>query len=131
MLFRSVMATVDIPLSGWWGGSHAIRRKSLEVENARTELNNLSQKLEIAMQDKWDNLTAAHRKMQIAHEAIAQGKENLRLNRAYYDAGMCTITDLLDAEALYRQAQDDFIAAYGVYRLSESQYLTATGRAFE
>ena len=44
---------------------------------------------------------------------------------------MCTITDLLDAEALYRQAQDDFIAAYGVYRLSESQYLTATGRAFE
>lgn len=129
--FGVVMATVDIPLSGWWGGSHAIRRKSLEVENARTELNNLSQKLEIAMQDKWDNLTAAHRKMQIAHEAIAQGKENLRLNRAYYDAGMCTITDLLDAEALYRQAQDDFIAAYGVYRLSESQYLTATGRAFE
>lgn len=129
--FGAVMATVDIPLSGWWGGSHAIRRKTAALDNARTELDNLSQKLEIEIQDKWDNLTAAHRKMRIAAEAITQSKENLRLNVAYYDAGMSTITDLLEAQALYRQAQDDFIAAYGVMKLSESQYLKSTGRILD
>lgn len=126
--FGGVMVTVSVPISGWWGGSHAIKRKSLELANARTELENLSQKLEIEMADKWDNLTAAHRKMAIAAEAIAQSKENLRLNQAYYEAGMSTITDLLDAQTLHRQAQNDYIAAYGVFKLSEAQYLNATGR---
>ena len=126
--FGGVMVTVSVPISGWWGGSHAIKRKSLELANARTELENLSQKLEIEMADKWDNLTAAHRKMAIAAEAIEQSKENLRLNQAYYDAGMSTITDLLDAQTLNRQALDDYTAAYGVFKLSEAQYLNATGR---
>ena len=126
--FGGVMVTVSVPLSGWWGGSHAIKRKKLELANARTELSNLGQKLEIEMSDKWDNLTAAHRKMELASEAIAQSKENLRLNQAYYDAGMSTITDLLDAQTLYRQAQDDYTGAYGVFKLSEAQYLNATGR---
>lgn len=126
--FGGVMVTVSIPISGWWGGSHAIKRKKFELENARTELSNLGQKLEIEMTDKWDNLTAAHRKMTLASEAIAQSKENLRLNQAYYEAGISTITDLLDAQTLYRQAQDDYTGAYGLFKLSEAQYLNATGR---
>ncbi|MDE5883150.1 MAG: TolC family protein [Muribaculaceae bacterium] len=126
--FGGVMVTVAVPISDWWGGSHAIKRKTLELTNARNELDNLSQKLEIEMADKWDNLTAAHRKMELASEAIAQSKENLRLNQAYYEAGMSTITDLLDAQTLYRQAQDDYVAAYGIFKLSEAQYLNATGR---
>lgn len=126
--FGGVMITVSVPISGWWGGAHAIKRKKLELVNARTELDDLSQKLEIEMSDKWDNLTAAHRKMEIASEAIAQSKENLRLSQAYYDAGMNTITDLLDAQTLYRQSQDDYIAAYGMFKVAEAQYLNATGR---
>lgn len=126
--FGGIMVTVSVPLSGWWGGSHAIKRKSLEVVNARTDLENLGQKLEIEMADKWDNLTAAHRKMLLASEAIAQSKENLRLNRAYYEAGMSTITDLLEAQTLHRQALDDYVTAYGAFRLSEARYLNATGR---
>lgn len=126
--FGGVMVSVSVPISDWWGGSHAIKKKSYEVANARNELENLSQKLEIEMDDKWNNLTAAHRKMAIAHEAISQSKENLRITQAYYEAGMNTITDLLDAQTLYRKAQDDYIAAYGVFKLSEAQYLNATGR---
>ena len=126
--FGGVMVTVSVPISEWWGGSHAIKRKTLELANAREELDNLSQKLEIEMADKWDNLTAAYRKMEIALEAIAQSKENLRLSQAYYDAGMNTITDLLDAQTLHHQARNDYVAAYGVFKVSEAQYLNATGQ---
>lgn len=126
--FGAVMVTVSVPLSGWWGGSHAIRKKSLELENARTELDNLSQKLEIEISDKWDNLTGAWRKMQLSGQDIGQSKENLRITRAYYDAGMNTITDLLDAQTLLVESQNKYISAYGEFRLSISQYLKATGR---
>ena len=115
MLFRS-------------GGSHAIRKKEIAVQVAQNEFSDLSQKLEIEMSDKWNNLTSAHRKMAIAREAIGQSEENLRLNRAYYDAGMCTVTDMLEAEALTRQAEDDFTAAYGAFCVAYDEYLNTTGR---
>lgn len=126
--FGAVMVSVTVPISGWWGGSHAIRKKSIELENARTELNDLTQKLEIEISDKWDNVTGAYRKMNLSHQDIEQSEENLRITRAYYDAGMNTITDLLDAQTLYVESQSNYIAAYGAFRLSVSQYLNATGR---
>lgn len=126
--FGALSVMVTVPISGWWGGSHAIRRKNLELENARLEMADLSRKLEIEMQDKWDDLTAAHRKMQIAHEAIAQADENLRLNRAYYDAGMSTVTDLLDAETSRKEAMTAYVTAYGAFCVARAAYLNATGR---
>ncbi len=41
------MVAVNIPLSGWWGGSHAIRKKEIAVQVAQNEFSDLSQKLEI------------------------------------------------------------------------------------
>lgn len=126
--FGALMVAVNIPLSGWWGGSHAIKRKSLALENARNELTDLGEKLEIGMQDKWNSLTAAHRKMDIACEGVGESSENLRLNRLYYEAGMSTVTDVLEAEASHKESIDSYIAAYGAFCVARSAYLIATGR---
>ncbi|MDE6263135.1 MAG: TolC family protein [Muribaculaceae bacterium] len=126
--FGALQLVVNIPISGWWGGSHAIKRKNLELENAKNEREDLGQMLQINMQNKWDELTAAHRKMELASEAIGQAEENLRLNRIYYEAGTSTITDLLEAEAMARQAHDQYSAAYGDFRTATAAYLNATGR---
>lgn len=126
--FGSLMLAVNIPISGWWGGSHAIKRKELAVKNAQIELDDLSEMIQINMQNKWDDLTAAHRKMEIAAQAIDQSAENLRLNQAFYDAGTGTITDLLDAQTLNQEARDKYIAAYGAFCSARAEYLAATGR---
>lgn len=63
-----------------------------------------------------------------AMEGIEESKENLRLNRLYYEAGMSTTTDVLDAEANYKKSIDEYIAAYGAFRTSRCSYLIATGR---
>lgn len=126
--FGAVFVSVCVPISGWWGGSHSMKKSKIAVENARTNLDDLSQMLCIKMTDAWDNLTAAHRKMSIAKESIAQATENLRLNRNYYDAGIVTITDLLEAQTLYRQSLDQYASAYGSFRTAQAAYLRATGR---
>lgn len=120
--FGALQLVVNIPLSGWWGGSHAIKQKRLDLENARTELSDKSQLLQLNMQNKWDNVTAAHRKMEIAQQSIAQSAENLRLNRLYYEAGTATISDLLEAQTLHRQALDDYSASYGNFRSAIAEY---------
>ena len=53
---------VNIPLSGWWGGAHAIKRKRIASETAEARLNDLSELIEIEMAKAWDDLTAAQRK---------------------------------------------------------------------
>ena len=126
--FGALMVTVTVPLTAWWGGSHAIKRKSIALENARLQFDDLSQKIELEMQDKWNDLTAAHRKMEIAAEGIGQSNENLRLNKLYYEAGMSTITDLLEAEASHKETIDNYIAAYGAFRVARAAYLITTAQ---
>jgi outer membrane protein TolC len=126
--FGALFVSVNVPLSDWWGGSYAIKRKNLALENARTDLADLSQMLQINMQNKWNDLTAAHRKMQIAAESIDQSAENLRMNRNFYEAGTTTITNLLDAQTLYTQSRTGYTTAYGNYRTALAEYLAATGR---
>lgn len=126
--FGALMIAVNIPISGWWGGSHAIKKKDLALKNAETELEDLSEMLEINMQNKWDELTAAHRKMEIASQAIEQSEENLRMNQEFYKAGTVTITDLLDAQTMHQAAEDAYISSYGDFRVAMADYLAATGR---
>lgn len=126
--FGALELGVTVPLTGWWSGAYGIKRKNLELKNAQNELEDFSEQLQIEMQDKWNNLTAAHRKMEIEKLGIEQSAENLYLNRMYYDAGMCTISDLLDAETSHKEAFDRFVAAYGNFCIARAQYLIATGR---
>lgn len=126
--FGALQLAVNIPISGWWGGSHAIKRKKAELATAKSEFEDKSQLLCINMQNKWDEVTAAHRKMEIASKSIEQSAENLRLNRLYYEAGTATITDLLDAQMLNRQSIDKYDSCYGDFRCAIAEYLNATGR---
>lgn len=128
--FGALFIAVNVPLSGWWSGSHEIKKKNLEIQNAQLQLSDGEQMLQIAMIDAWDNLTAAYRKTQTAAEAIVQSRENLRLNQNYYSVGVSTITDLLEAQTLYKRANDQYIAAYADYRLRTTEYLRATAQLF-
>lgn len=126
--FGTIYATVIVPLSGWWGGSHAIRRSALKADMARNEMSEYSELLQVKMMNSWDALNTAYKKIGVALSSIAQADENLRLNENYYRVGTVTITDLLKAQTLYRQSRDQFTDAYGDYQIKTTEYLQATGR---
>lgn len=126
--FAAVMLTVSVPITDWWGGSHMIKKAKIEAQNARIQQEDLSQMLVLKMQNTWDELTAAHRKLKIAYEAIGESTENLRLNENYYIAGVSTISDLLDAQTLYRQSLNRFSEAKADYEIQRFEYLVSTGR---
>ena len=120
--------TVSIPLSGWWGGSHDIRRQRLQLRNAENLRDDQRQLLLIRMVNTWNALTDAYQQVEIALESIAQATENLRLQTDYYHAGTCTMSDLLEAQSLYHQSRDRYVESYAQYAVKRREYLQATGR---
>lgn len=125
--FGMVFATVSVPISDWWGGSHAIKRRKIEQQRAEEQLEDNSELLRIRMQKAWNDVEEAYQQLTIADRSIEQATENLRLNRDYYRAGTSTMNDLLQAQLLYQQAMDKRTDAFADYQNRIIDYRQAIG----
>jgi len=126
--FGMVFATVSVPISDWWGGSHAIKRRKIEHQKAEEQLADNSELLKIRMQKAWNDVEESRQQLQIAQRSIEQAEENLRLNRDYYRAGTSKMSDLLEAQLLYQQSFDRRTDAYADYQNKILAYRQATGQ---
>lgn len=125
--FAMVFATVSIPISAWWGGSHAMKRQKIQLDKAQQQLSDNSEKLIIRMQKAWNDVEEAHHQLAIAQRSIEQAGENLRLNIDYYHAGTSTMSDLLQAQMLHQQALDSRVDAWADYQMKLLEYQQAVG----
>jgi outer membrane protein TolC len=126
--FGIAFVSVSVPISGWWGGSHAIKQKKTNEIIANNTLADNSDLLVINMQHLWNEVEDAYKQIRIAHSSIEQSTENLRLNRNYYSAGMSTMSDLLDAQSLYQQSRDKIVETYSQFQIKMLEYRQATGQ---
>ena len=126
--FGMVFASVSVPISDWWGGSHAVKRKKIAQQQAEEQLVDNSQLLKIRMQNAWNNVEEARQQLQIAQRSIEQAEENLRLNRDYYKAGTSKMSDLLEAQLFYQQSLDRRTDAFADYQNKLLEYRQATGQ---
>lgn len=120
--FGMVFATVSIPISSWWGGSHALKRKRLAAQKAREELESNAQLLDIRRRKAWNDVLEAQSQLRLATGTIAQAEENLRVQRECYQAGTITISDLLQAQLIVQQACDRQTDARTRLRMSMVEY---------
>lgn len=124
----AIFATVSVPISSWWGGSHAIKRKKLAEQTAREQLEDNSEQLIIRMEKDWNDVEDAYKQLALAKKSIEQSEENLRLNNDFYRAGTTTMSEVLDAQQYYQQARDSYVEAYSDYRTKIEEYKVATGK---
>ena len=66
----------------------------------------------------------------MAQTAIEQAEENFRLNRELYDEQMATTTDVLDAQTLLTQAQNNYYNALNDYHIAKAKLERAIGKEF-
>ncbi len=125
--FGMIFATVSIPLSNWWGGSHAIKRKKIAQQQAIDQRDDNAELLTIRMQKAWNDVEEAYQQLHIAERSIRQAEENLRLSRNCYQAGTTTMSDLLEAQMLYQQSLDKHTDAFADYQNKILAYKHAVG----
>ncbi len=126
--YGMVFATVSVPISDWWGGSHNIKRRKIEYLQAQEQLADNAELLKIRMQKAWNNVEEAYKQLLLAQRSIEQAQENLRLHRDYYRAGISRMSDLLEAQLLYQQSLDKHTDAFANYHNKLLEYRHSTGQ---
>lgn len=117
-----VFATLSVPISDWWGGSHAVKKAKLQRMQAENDRMEAQEKLAIDIQSAWNNMEEAYKQIDIAKASVASAKENLRMQRIFYGAGTTTMTDLLDAVTLYTQTESQLVASCATYQMKVAEY---------
>lgn len=126
--FGMIFATVSVPLTDWWGGSHAIRKQKLQLKAAEYTRQDTNEKLLLQMQKLWNELEEAYKQAKISEESVKTAEENVRLSTDYYQVGTETLSDLLNAQSLLQQSRDQYTDDYTNYLIKRTEYLQATGR---
>ncbi len=109
-------ATITIPLTGWGETAHKIKEHNMRIEKARLMQTDLSQKLNLQNEQAYDVLTESIQLM-LQHETAEQmAKDNYEISLMNYEAGICTMSELLESQALLLKAENDYTDACINYR---------------
>lgn len=126
--FGMVALTVNVPLFHWGEGLKKIRKAKYELHNAQLDLQKNTRLLSIEARQAVQNVTDGYNMVETARLGDQQGQENLRVMTEQYQNGLCTLTDLLDAQTQWQQAQSNLIEAQTQYKIYETEYLRVTGK---
>ena len=120
------LGSLSIPITAWWGGSHAIKRRKMALQQSQNILQQTREQLAIDIESAWSSLQESYKQIEIARTGVAQAQENLRLSLNGYKAGTEILTNLLEAETLNRKMQDGLSSAIADYQIKKSNYIRKT-----
>ena len=122
------MLSVKIPIFHWGENRKKVSKARFELRNSELELQKNTRLLSIEVQQSIRNVQDGFQMIQTAEKGLQQAKENLRVMQNRYAASMAPLTDLLDAQSQWQQAESNLIEAQTQYKIFETQYLRATGK---
>ena len=123
-----VFGSVNIPISGWWEGSHKMKERRLKEEQNRNTVADNIEKLLLQMQQARNTLDEAYQQMQLAKISIRQAEVNLKVCHDNYVAGIINISDLLEAQALAQSSNENMITIQCNFHIAKAKYLQLIGK---
>ena len=121
-----VFGTVQVPLTAWWGGSHAIRRQKMALQQSQNQLADAREQLTIDIKASWSSLQEARKQIDIARASVDEATENLRMSMDKYRMGTEILSDLLESETLLRKSQNLLSQARADYMVKRADYIRKT-----
>jgi outer membrane protein TolC len=99
-----------------------------EKRMAQLQQEELTGMMELEVQQALQNYQESLAAIQLTNRSLSQAEENLRESRDRYDAGMETLSNLLEAQAMWQQAKSESVEAGCNALLAETRYYKAAGK---
>ena len=127
--FNTIMfATATLPLTQWWETSHKLKEHDIKIREAELMKEDLDGMMSLQEQQAYNQMVEAEALLESDRAALAMAQENSRLANLNYRAGMNTIADVLEANALLLQAQNAITDRLITYASARRKYHDLTGR---
>ena len=123
-------ATLQVPLTGWWEASHKLKQHDILIQKAENERADLLQKMYLEVMQAWNNVGEAYNQYKLTGMTLQDAEANLLDAKANYDAGMIPVSELLEAQTLLMQAQNQRTDALIDLKIKAERYNTLTRTPF-
>ncbi len=126
----SVLLNVSIPLFHFGDRNNKVRAAKAKLEQARLQQQNLNEQLLLELTRAANDWDEAKLECEIADRSLEQAEENMRVSKSQYEVGLETLSDHLEAQALWQQAYQTRIDARFQQYVSYVAYLKASGTLY-
>lgn len=118
---------INVPIFHWGEGRRKTSAARREVEVARNQFEELSQRMTLELMQAIHSYEEAILEVSLMEYSLSQAEENMRLSKSQYSAGMETLADYLESQALWQKAMSELVEASSSQRIAYSKYLKASG----
>lgn len=123
----NVGAMVQIPLFHFGEGINKVRSAKASLQIAQIEQEELNERMQLELAQATNTLNESSLEVQVTKDAVEQALLNMQMARRQYEVGLETLSDLLEAQALWQSASARHAEAKAQYILANTKYLKASG----
>jgi len=120
-------ATINIPISDWWGGSYKLKEHQIRIEIAENNLAEKSELMALQTNNASNELEESFTQINIATKSVSQATEHLKIITDNYNAGLVNTSDMLEAQAMLQGAQDQLTDALCTNKIKQALYNKSRG----
>ena len=121
-----VFAVLQVPITDWHKTSIKLKKHNLDTEIAENTRRDLTEKMELQTNQAWFNLEQSWLRITMAQTSLKDAEANLKITQDYYEAGLVTLSDVLEAQTLLKQSRDELTDSRVEYRINLVKYKQMT-----
>ena len=121
-----VFAMLQVPITDWHKTSFKLKKHNLDMQMAENSRRDFEEKMELQTNQAWFNLQQSWLRISMAQTAMADAEANMKIVGDYYEAGLVTLSDLLEAQTLLKHSRDELSDSRVEYRLNLVKYKQLT-----
>lgn len=118
---------VSVPVFDFGRRINKVRAAKSQYAGMEAEREDINEKLMLEMTQAFNNLDEASLEKELADSSLASAEENLRTSSKQYEKGTETVSDYMEAQALWQQAYQTHVNARINCYLKRLEYLRTIG----
>ena len=121
------MVSLKVPIFHFRAQHNKVKAAKEQLALAEAEKDSKDELMLLELTKAINELTEAQLEREIADRSLAQAEENMKLSKSGYSNGLETLSDYLEAQALWQSAYATKVDAYFQLYLKNLSYMKAAG----
>ena len=117
-----VFAMLQVPITDWYKTSCKLKKHNIEAEMAQNQQRDLTEQMELQTKQAWFELQQSWMRIELARTSLGEAEANLKMANDYYEAGITTLSEVLEAQTLLKQSRDELTDSRIDYRINLMKY---------